>query len=204
MAKHVGAANDIRLTVRLNYVPRGLGVKESADDIHSVVLGQRGDIRTQETNLGDLIADALLAKARQAGGEFGIDKVDIGLQNGGGIRNDSVLPPGEISELDTFDVLPFSNFVTVVEDIEPARLKLIMENAVAALEDVGGAFAQIAGFSLVYDPSAQKLELDDAGAVVTEGQRVKELALDDGTKLVENGAVVQRGKRKFVRLVVGS
>ena len=153
--------------------------------------GQRGDIRTQETNLGDLIADALLAKARQAGGEFGIEKVDIGLQNGGGIRNDSVLPAGEVSELDTFDVLPFSNFVTVVEDLSPSHLKLIMENAVSAVEDVGGAFGQIAGFTLVYDPSAQKLELDDAGAVVSEGQRVKEIALDDGTRLVEGGAPVE-------------
>jgi 5'-nucleotidase len=153
--------------------------------------GRRGDIRTQETNLGNLIADALLARARAAGGEFGIEQVDIGLQNGGGIRNDSVLPAGEISELDTFDVLPFSNFVTVVEDIEPARLKLIMENAVSAVEDVGGAFAQIAGFTLVYDPAAQKLVLDDAGAVVTEGQRVQEIALDDGTRIVSGGAVVE-------------
>ena len=153
--------------------------------------GRRGDIRTRETNLGNLIADALLARARAAGGDFGIDKVDIGLQNGGGIRNDAVLPAGEISELDTFDVLPFSNFVTVVKNLEPAALKLIMENAVSAVEDVGGAFAQIAGFSLIYDPSAQKLELDDAGAVVTEGQRVREIALADGTKLVEGGAVVE-------------
>jgi 5'-nucleotidase len=152
--------------------------------------GRRGDIRTRETNLGDLIADALLARAREAGGEFGIDKVDVGLQNGGGIRNDSVLPAGEISELDTFDVLPFSNFVTVVENLDPARFKLIMENAVSALEDVGGAFAQIAGFTLVYDPTAQKLVLGEAGEVVTEGSRVKEIALDDGTKIVEDGAVV--------------
>jgi 5'-nucleotidase len=153
--------------------------------------GRRSGIRTQETNLGNLIADALLVRARAAGGEFGIDKVDIGLQNGGGIRNDSVLPAGEISELDTFDVLPFSNFVAVVENLEPAHLKLIMENAVSAVEDGGGAFAQISGFSLVYDPKAPALELDDTGAVVTEGQRVKEIALDDGTKIVAGGAVVE-------------
>jgi 5'-nucleotidase len=153
--------------------------------------GRRSDIRTRETNLGNLIADALLVRARAAGGEFGIDQVDIGLQNGGGIRNDSVLPAGEVTELDTFDILPFSNFVSVVEDLEPARLKLIMENAVSAVEDGGGAFAQISGFTLVYDPAAAALELDDAGSVVTEGQRVKEIALDDGTKIVEDGAVVE-------------
>ena len=38
-----------------------------------------------------------------------------------------------------------------------------MENAVSAVEDVGGAFAQIAGFTLVYDRGAQALVLDDAG-----------------------------------------
>jgi 5'-nucleotidase len=153
--------------------------------------GRRSDIRTKETNLGNLIADAMLVRARAAGGEFGIDKVDIGLQNGGGIRNDSVLPAGPISELDTFDILPFSNFVTVVEDLAPADLKLIMENAVSAVEDVGGAFAQISGFTLVYDPQAAALVLDDAGEVVTEGQRVKEITLDDGTQIVADGAVVE-------------
>jgi hypothetical protein len=35
---------------------------------------------------------------------------DIALQNGGGIRNDSVIPADDITELDTFDMLPFSNF----------------------------------------------------------------------------------------------
>ncbi len=88
-------------------------------------------------------------------------------------------------------MLPFSNFVTVVEDLDPARLKLIMENAVSAVEDVGGAFAQIAGFTLVYDPGAQRLVLDDAGAVVTEGRRVQEIALDDGTKIVSGGEIVE-------------
>ena len=47
--------------------------------------------------------------------------------------------------------------MTVVEDLTPADLKLIMENAVSAVEDAGGAFPQIAGFRLVYDPSRPAL-----------------------------------------------
>jgi len=176
-------------------VPVAAALEEAANTVVGTtevpLNGRRSDIRTRETNLGNLIADALLVRARAAGGEFGIDGVDIGLQNGGGIRNDSVLPAGEITELDTFDILPFSNFVTVVEGLAPADLKLLMENAVSAVEDGGGAFAQISGFSLVYDPEAVALELDDAGSVVTEGQRVKEIALDDGTQIVADGAVVE-------------
>ena len=89
-------------------VPVAAALEEAANTVVGTtevpLNGRRSDIRTKETNLGDLIADALLARARAAGGAFGIEKVDIGLQNGGGIRNDSVLPAGEITELDTFDV----------------------------------------------------------------------------------------------------
>ena len=52
--------------------------------------------------------------------DFGQPVPDVALQNGGGIRSDSIIPAGDISELDTFDMLPFSNFVTVLEEV--ARL----------------------------------------------------------------------------------
>jgi 5'-nucleotidase len=120
-----------------------LGTSEVALD------GRRSPgVRTGETNLGDLMADALLFQAKRLATDFGAKAPDVALQNGGGIRNDSLIPAGQITALDTFDIAPFSNFVAVVEDVAPEQFKEIMENAVAQVEQADGRFAQIAGFVL--------------------------------------------------------
>lgn len=152
--------------------------------------GVRADVRTRETNEGDLIADALKWQAEQLAGSFGVPVPDVALQNGGGIRNDSVIPAGPISELDTFSMVPFPNFVSMVPGIPPEQFKEIMENAVSRVEFVDGRFAQISGFELVYDPTGTAQVLDADGNVVTPGNRVVEITLDDGTVIVSGGAVV--------------
>ncbi len=152
--------------------------------------GVRGNVRTKETNEGNLIADSLWWQAEQLAAEFGVSVPDVALQNGGGIRNDSVIPAGPITELDTFDMVPFPNFVTVLEGIPPDQFKEIMENAVSRVEFVDGRFAQISGFTLVWDPDETPRELDDEGNVVTPGSRVREILLNDGTYIVQDGAVV--------------
>jgi 5'-nucleotidase len=152
--------------------------------------GVREDVRTQETNEGDLIADSLFWQADQLAADFGVSAPDVALQNGGGIRNDSVIPAGDITELDTFDMVPFPNFVTVLEGIPPDQFKEIMENAVSRVEFVDGRFAQISGFTFVWDPTGTPQELDGDGNVVTPGTRVVTIELDDGTDIVQGGAVV--------------
>ena len=87
-------------------------------------------IRTQETNEGNLMADSLLWQANQVAASFGVDEAQVALQNGGGIRNNNLIPAGPITELTTFDIAPFSNFVTIVPDIPREQFKEIMENAV--------------------------------------------------------------------------
>jgi 5'-nucleotidase len=140
--------------------------------------GERaGGIRTQETNLGNLVADALLAAGRDLAESFGVAEPDIALQNGGGIRNNNVLPAGEITQLTTFDILPFSNFVTVIEEVDAQQLQALLENAVSNVENVDGRFAQVAGFEFSYDPEAEA------------GSRVIDVTLDDGTILISNGNV---------------
>jgi 5'-nucleotidase/UDP-sugar diphosphatase len=151
--------------------------------------GLRADVRTKETNQGDLIADALFWQADQLAASFGVGAPDVALQNGGGIRNDSVIPAGDITELDTFDMVPFPNFVSVVESIPADQFKEIMENAVSRVEFVDGRFAQISGFSMVYDPTGTAQVLDADGNVMTAGTRVLEITLDDGTPIVTGGAV---------------
>jgi 5'-nucleotidase len=147
-------------------------------------------VRTMETNLGNLTADSLLWQATQLAASFGITPPDVALQNGGGIRNNNVIPAGPITELDTFSILPFANFVSVLENIPRAQFKEILENAVSRVEFVDGRFAQIAGFSFMYDPAGTAQVLDADGNVVTPGTRVVWAALDDGTVLIDSGAVV--------------
>ena len=62
-------------------------------------------VRTQETNLGDFAADAILWFARKNAG--GDDKVDVALTNGGGIR--ASIEVGDISMKTMNTVFPFGN-----------------------------------------------------------------------------------------------
>ena len=154
-------------------------LEENAIATNEVPLnGERESVRTEETNFGNLIADALLATGKALAPTFGLPIPDVALQNGGGIRNDSTFAPGEFTELDTFDALPFPNFVTVVPNVAASQFKEILENAVSQIEEVGGRFAQIAGFEFTYDPDA------------SIGTRVRMVVLNDGTVIVENGEVV--------------
>jgi 5'-nucleotidase len=114
----------------------------------------------------------------------------VGLQNGGGIRNDSVVAAGNLTELDTFSMVPFPNFVSVVENVPREQFKEILENAVSRVEFGDGRFAQIAGFRFTWDPAGTPQLLDDMGNVTQAGTRVREVTLDDGTAIVTGGAVV--------------
>jgi len=181
--------------------PVEAAVEELANNIlgtSAVALdGRRSEVRSRETNQGNLIADALLQQANALAPSFGVPAADVALQNGGGIRNDEIVPSGPISELKTFEMLPFTNFVAIVPDIPRTQFKLLLENAVsrAAPGDPGsgtGRFAQIAGFTFEWNPSGTAQKLDPDGMVVTPGTRVLDVRLSDGTAIVTDG-VVQPG-----------
>lgn len=131
-------------------------------------------VRTQETNFGDLFADSLLWQSRQLATQFGVDQPMVALQNGGGIRNNSVFT-GNISELDTFNAAAFENFVTVVEDVPVSRFKQILEHSIANTSG-GGQFGQWAGVRFSYDPRLQAQVTSTAagsvGQVLVEGSRI--------------------------------
>ncbi len=161
----------------------------------------RSNIRARETNQGNLIADAFLWQANELAADFGAQPADIAVANGGGIRNDNVIPAGNLTELDTFDMLPFLNFITIVEDVDPETVKLMLENAISRISLDGndgpvsggsgtGRFAQIGGFSFEYNVAETALELDGDGNVITPGTRVINVTLDDGTQIVDGGQVL--------------
>jgi 5'-nucleotidase len=157
--------------------------------------GLRSSVRSMETNEGNLIADALRWQASELAASFGVLEPDVALQNGGGIRNDSIIPAGDITELDTFSMVPFPNFVTVLEGIPRAQFKEILENAVSRTQPGDtpggtGRFAQISGFSLVWSGSGTAQVLNPDGTVAVPGTRIQEVMLDDGTVIVTGGAIV--------------
>ncbi len=153
--------------------------------------GVRAEVRTKETNLGNLVADAMLWQANQKASEFGLPNADVALQNGGSIRNDNVIPAGDISELNTFDILPFSNFVTIIPSISPEQFKEILENCVSRIESVSGRFAQVSGFKLYYTLDGTPQVLDDDENVVTPGSRIIKAELNDGTVIIDKGQIVE-------------
>ncbi len=158
--------------------------------------GRRSMVRSRETNEGDLVADALLWQARALADAFGAPMPDVAFQNGGGIRNDSIIPPGPITELTTFDMLPFPNFVTIVQDVTPEGFKALLENAVSRINEVGeaagggtGRFAQVAGFRFTYDSR------------LPVGERVLEAVLDDGTVMISGGAIADTARNVHVATI---
>jgi 5'-nucleotidase len=159
--------------------------------------GIRKNVRAKETNAGNLVADSLLSEARRLSGEFGVTAPAIALTNGGSIRNNTILPAGTITERDTYDIVPFPNFLSVFEKVSVTTLKDLLENAVSRIDTVGnpagsgtGRFAQVAGFSFEYNPSRQAIEIDNNGNIVTPGERVTRLILDDETILIDDGSIV--------------
>ncbi|HKJ56513.1 MAG TPA: 5'-nucleotidase C-terminal domain-containing protein [Nitriliruptoraceae bacterium] len=140
--------------------------------------GLRSQVRTRETNVGNLMTDGFLATATAKAAEFGVPEPDVALQNGGGIRNDSIIESGEISLLDTFDIAPFTNFVAVIPDVATTDFVAAVEHGLAGLPSAAGSFAQWGGLTVTYDAAAPA------------GSRVVDLTLDDGTAVVSGGVIV--------------
>ncbi|MBW7882927.1 MAG: 5'-nucleotidase C-terminal domain-containing protein [Caldilineaceae bacterium] len=157
--------------------------------------GRRSSVRAVETNEGNLIADSLRWQATELAPAFGVAVPDVALQNGGGIRNDTIIPAGPITELDTFSMVPFPNFVSVLENIPRSQFKEILENAVSRTQPGDtpagtGRFAQISGFRFTYSASGTAQVLNPDGTVAVPGTRVLEVVLDDGTVIVSGGSIV--------------
>ncbi len=155
--------------------------------------GRRSQIRTRETNLGNLVADASLWVGTERAEAYGTATPDIAIQGGGGIRNDSIIPAGsDLSESTTFDISPFNN-VMVTFEMTRERLKEAMEVSYDCIPGTCGQYSQVAGMSLVIDIGMPARETDregDCANIGHEGARVRSITLDDGTVIVSDGEVM--------------
>ena len=104
--------------------------------------GEREHVRTMETNLGNLICDAMLWRTAA-------DNTVIAIQNGGGIR--ASIPAGDVSLGQVLEVLPFGN--TIVNfDLTGAEIVEALENGVSMVEEVKGRFPQVGGLRYAFNP----------------------------------------------------
>ena len=91
-------------------------------------------VRRSETNLGDFVADAVLA----------MTDADVAIMNGGGIRVS--IEKGDITKREVMNVLPFGNTICTIEATGQQILDALEWGSRAVPEQSGG-FLQVAGMS---------------------------------------------------------
>jgi len=122
-------------------------------------IGKRDIIRTQETNLGNLVAAAFKDKF----------KSDFAVVNSGGIR-DSIYP-GKVTIETAMMVLPFAGEIVTAE-MNGEELKKYIEYVVTSLTPGSGSFPQFTGITVVMDKATNKLKsLKVSGKEVSATQK---------------------------------
>lgn len=106
--------------------------------------------RTEETNLGDLITDAILWYAAKDGGLDVPAENVVALTNGGGIR--AAIKAGDITRNDINTVLPFGNAVAYVTVTGEVLLEALEASTYSTPTAVGG-FPQVSGIDYTIDTS---------------------------------------------------
>jgi len=123
--------------------------------------GERANVRTKPTNLGNMIAAAMI----EATG------ADAALTNGGGIR--ASIDAGDITRGEVITVLPFNNTVVVVE-VTGQDIYDALEWGYSRLPEANGGFPQTANLGIIYSRFADV------------GNRIKRVLLNG--KLIDKNA----------------
>jgi 5'-nucleotidase len=139
-------------------------------------------VRASQTNGGTLIADAFTSSYDAYAGNVELeprsaDNLVVTLQNGGGIRQNAgpVLPVGgtageAITRLNTIDVLPFLNYVVVVQDLTAEDFAATLQTACE--NRGGGGFMQASGVSYTCDYTGESVVLRDVVVDAGDGSTV--------------------------------
>ena len=104
--------------------------------------------RDSETNLGDLITDAMLWKIRSdATIKVPVENV-VAITNGGGIR--ATVKAGDITKKDVNTVLPFGNTLSIIKITGTELLEVLEASTFCTPEAIGG-FPQVSGIEFTVD-----------------------------------------------------
>lgn len=106
--------------------------------------GAREACRAMECEMGNLIADAMLARVASQG-------ISIAIQNGGGIR--ASIDAGDVTMGEVLTVLPFQNTLSTFY-VTGETILAALENGVSEVEEGAGRFPQVAGLKYSFDPKA--------------------------------------------------
>ena len=101
-------------------------------------------VRTQETNLGDFVADAVLWEAQQSAE----DTPQCAVVNGGGIRRS--IDAGDIKLGDVLEVAPFLNYICTIKVSGSQLLEAFEASCFATPGEIGG-FPQVSGIEYSID-----------------------------------------------------
>ncbi|MFS8124246.1 5'-nucleotidase C-terminal domain-containing protein [Rhizobium sp. BR 250] len=105
--------------------------------------GDRKVCRVKECSMGNLVADATLARVKDQG-------VTIAFANSGGLR--SSIDGGDVSMGEVLTVLPFQNTVATFQ-LKGEDIRAALENGVSQIDDGAGRFMQVSGMKYSFDRS---------------------------------------------------
>jgi 5'-nucleotidase len=121
----------------------GAGLDEVVGTSRTPLEGTSPRLRASETNLGDLVADAVRDVARS----------EIALVNGGGVRGDRVHQPGPLTRRTLIEIHPFGNVVCTLS--VPGKVVVAaLEHGVSRLPAAAGQFPQVSGLTFRVNPEA--------------------------------------------------
>jgi 5'-nucleotidase/UDP-sugar diphosphatase len=133
---------------------------------------RKPSVRTGETAIGNLIADA----QRAAVG------ADIAMANGGGIRGNKIYDAGTtLTRRDILTELPFGNKNILIE-LDGKTVLAALENGVSQVEKTAGRFPQISGMSFMYDPAkpaGQRVQQVMVGGAPLDQAKMYKMATND-------------------------
>ena len=103
--------------------------------------------RTEETNMGDLITDAMMWAVKTRMPSINMENA-VAITNGGGIR--AAIKAGDITKKDINTVLPFGNTLSIVK-VTGAELLEALEASTYCTPDSIGGFPQVSGIVYTID-----------------------------------------------------
>lgn len=166
-----------------------------------VALNAKSDAgRTEETNMGDFIADAF----RNA------TNADVAIMNGGSIRADDVIPVGELTRRAVLSILPFNNPIVKIE-VTGATLRAMLEHGVSQSGGEStqpGRFPQVSGLRFAFDGSRKpgvRVSEVTIGGKPLDDKKTYTLALSsflvgggDGYDMFKNAPVLSKPDEKLI------
>ncbi|SON54510.1 Trifunctional nucleotide phosphoesterase protein YfkN precursor [Hartmannibacter diazotrophicus] len=155
---------------------------EVVADTAAPIDGNRDTCRAKECEMGNLVADAMLAHTASQG-------VTIAIQNGGGLR--ASIDEGPVTMGEILTVLPFQNTVATFQ-LTGKGIVAALENGVSQVEEGAGRFPQVAGLKYTWTKAAKPNEGRIKSVEVKDGDGWAPID-PDKTYLVVTNDYMRRG-----------